>query len=250
MPFFGTKKQPLTELGKKQAIALGESGRIEPNEFWRLSASDLQRAQDTAQLILQGTQVRTGKELISKSVLQESVILDDRLRELSKGARQGYHKTLSNEEATIERRKEAESQGKQFKVEDLPRLETELDGYTRFNSWLFDLVWQAIQEHKINVAGNEQQPFLAMAVSHSALIRSVLTNIFSEEILLSHDAVYSPPGHLTVPNTSLTILDIVPNMDHENWEAEAHASLPKMATELWTSELVELCWVGHYRSIS
>ena len=239
----------MTELGKKQAIALGKSGRIEPNEFWRLYSSDLQRAKDTAQLILQGTQALVGKELKSKSVSPESIILDARLRELSKGARQGYQKALSNEEATIERRKEAESQGKEFRVESLPILETEVDGYARFSSWLFDLVRQAIQEHSNNSTSNEQQPLLALAISHSALIRSILTNMFSKEMLLSRTAVYSPPDHLIVPNTSLTILDIVPNLDNESWKAEAPGSLTTMANELWTAELVELCWVGHYQSI-
>lgn len=230
---------------------MGASGRINPDDFWRLYASDLQRAQDTAQLILQGTRgAQAGSDNLSNDGFREKILLDARLRELSKGARQGYHKTLSNEEAISVRRKEIESQGKVFKEEDLPAIESELDGYARFSSWLFELVREAILEHNDASTTNQEPPFLTLVVSHSALLRSILMNLFSKETLQAQGAAFDSPTHLIVPNTSLTILDIIPDLDHETWQSQFPPSLPKMSNEIWKANLVELHWTGHYHSLS
>jgi probable phosphoglycerate mutase len=103
--------QPLSELGIEQAQALGRTSTIRDTTFWRIYASDLKRAEQTARLILNSA----GKS-------PETLILDPRLRETSKGARQGFPKTMSEDEAM-----EEEDQG----YRTMPHLETEDEGWSR-----------------------------------------------------------------------------------------------------------------------
>jgi len=202
-----------------------------------LYSSDLQRAQETARLILEGT----GES-------QHEFLLDPRLRELAKGALQGYPKSLADKEAIALRRKEAESQGIIFKLEDLPLVESEIDGYSRFYEWLFDVVRDAVLEHRRNGSRPEQRQSekAVLLVSHSALLRSILTNLFPKEVLLKHGATFDSPTHLVVPNTSLTILDIVPRMDHESIQSLLNRTLSDKSKGLWEVKLIELHWTGHY----
>lgn len=247
----GQAESPLTRLGEKQALALGGSGRVDADIFWKVYASDLQRTQDTTRLILQGTRdTQADAKIIARDEFREKVQLDKRLRELLKGPRQGYHKTLTNAEATALRRKESEADGEEFKEEDIPALESELDGYTRFSNWLFDICREAILEYKNAATTNQEPPYLTLVVSHSAMLRSTLTNLFSKETLEANGAAFDPPNHLIVPNTSLTIVDIVPDVEHECWQNPYPPGLPKRNDQIWTAKLVELHWTGHYKSIA
>lgn len=249
----GQAESPLTDLGEKQAIALGKSGRIQFPKFWRLYASDLKRTQKTAKLIQQGAMADVGSD--SCPLEGQDYILEKRIRELSKGARQGFLKTLSTEEAVEERRKQAEKAGRTLKEEDIPLLESEQDGYARFSDWLFELLRDAIKEYnnkhrkKEKNASNEPHQLLALVVSHSALIRSVLTSMFSREELDAQGAVFDSPSHLLVPNTSLTMLEITPNLESSLWNRETPPSASEFKS-VFKARLVELTWTGHYDQIS
>lgn len=188
--------------------------------------------------------------------------MDDRLRELSKGAREGFPKTLSTEEAVEARRLAKQKRGEKNKAEDIPRLETEQEGYERFVQWLYEVVRDAGNEKD-----RSQSPFAALVVSHAALIRalvvshsglirSILVHMFSREDLVAHGAAFGADGSLMIPNTSITILDIMPSPNPGIWK-HSRAGLPPVSKWdrsgsgyiPWTARLVELTWTGHYESL-
>jgi broad specificity phosphatase PhoE len=174
-------------------------------------ASDLERAEQTAHLILDSA----GKS-------PETLILDPRLRETSKGARQGFPKTMSEEEALEERRKRKDD------TEPLPELETEDEGWIRAIDWLNNVVTDAVRTARLEsfLAPQDQQQssttpcYTVLAVAHAGIYRIFLRRLLGEERLFAHpDATFDPTDdRFAIPNTSLTILDVTPVLQ-ENGEA-------------------------------
>lgn len=196
-------------MGIEQAQALGRTSWIRDTEFWRLYASDLERAEHTAHLILNSA----GKST-------ETLILDQRLRETLKGARQGYPKTMSSEEACEERRKRKDN-------EPVPELETEDEAWNRALDWLNHVVRDAVLTTRLesSLPPEQQQPipcYNVLATAHAGIYRIFLRRLLGEDRLFAHpDATFDPvDSRFALPNTSLTILDVTPRI-RENGEAEA-----------------------------
>jgi broad specificity phosphatase PhoE len=200
--------QPLSDLGIEQAKALGRTSRIRDTSFWRMYASDLKRAEHTAHLILNSA----GKS-------PETLVIDPRLRETSKGARQGFPKTMSEDEAMEERRKRKDT-------EPLPNLETEDAAWSRAIDWLNDVVKDAVLTARLesSLASDQQQSippcYTVLAVAHAGIYRIFLRRLLGEDRLFAHpDASFDPAdSRFAIPNTSLTILDVTPQLQ-ENGEA-------------------------------
>jgi broad specificity phosphatase PhoE len=209
----GQAESALTLRGQQQAIALRST--LLPMVFWRRYASDLQRTRETAHLLLLPLSD------------QELFVWEERLRELSKGVRQGYPKHFSEEQALQARIQQAQEQGREFQRNEVPVLETEEQAYQRFLSWMLEVARDAVMTQQRDDASSTStsQPtttynneknhvYPILVVSHSALLRVVLTRFFSKLELMQQGAIYDEKKahnenhRLVIPNTSLTIVDI------------------------------------------
>jgi broad specificity phosphatase PhoE len=211
----GQAESALTLRGRQQAIALRST--LRPMVFWRRYASDLQRTRETSHLLL-----------LPPSD-QELFVWEERLRELSKGARQGYPKHYSEDQALQARIQQAQEQGREFQRNEVPLLETEEQAYQRFLSWMLDVAREAVmtQQQQDDESSTSTSPptttnnnvnhhvYPILVVSHSALLRVVLTRFFSKLELMQQGAIYDDKKahnenhRLVIPNTSLTIVDIL-----------------------------------------
>ena len=143
----GQIETPLNIQGIEQAKSAssfwGNKNKIQPrhnvcNEdekyYWRTYCSDLERAQETAKLVLDDP--------------SSNLILDKRLREVAKGVREGRSLKLSYDEAMIEFLNENMKalQNGDDQSKPIPLLETDTDVWDRVHSWMVDVVSDAIAE--------------------------------------------------------------------------------------------------------
>jgi len=167
-----------------------------------------------------------------------NLIVDSRLRELAKGAREGYLKSHSYEEALEKRRMEA------AEIE-VPKLESLDDAYERVKGWIDSLVEDVSkdyyattknikhrydQEGDNNNSSNEHEEveseeevdplnpkvYDIFALSHSALIRTVIHKMVDNE--LPSDYATTKEGSLCIPNLSQSIIDIQPFVPTSNMQ--------------------------------
>jgi broad specificity phosphatase PhoE len=178
----------------QQAETLGRSDLFRENcSFWRMYSSDLARAEDTARIILR-----------SAAVDATELRLDTRLRELAKGARQGYPKTLSYNQAVQNRQEQGH-------IGPIPKLESEEDGWLRVASWLDEVLTDAVAEDDMRNRGQlcGKKSYNVLVVAHAGLLRVFLKKMLGKERLNGHPcATHDADGRFRVPNTSVTILDI------------------------------------------
>ena len=167
------------------------------------------------------------------------VHLDTRLREVAKGARQGFDKSTSIDDAVRERRR------MQLHNED-PLLETDDDVWNRATTWLHEVMNDVIEQERtkskgnngntLSSAGNEwmsdgKRIYPILAVGHSATFRMFLTRFVGMDKLLAHpNAKFDEKNRFQIPNTSLTILDItltIPrrDFDEDEWDTMLLPSL-------------------------
>jgi broad specificity phosphatase PhoE len=230
--------QRLTVDGIHQAHALRMDPFICETNFWRIYSSDLGRAQHTTSLILNAepfndnledsTNVRTldfsRTEKINtkftKSLIDNNVILETKIRETSKGARQGFLKTMNMREAIEERKRLG------LKEDDYPVSESLDDGWSRISSWLSELItiaWTESFETSIQttdyersvvsrgdtIQTNNDSVFNVLAVCHSGILRTFLSRLIGDNRLRAHPSTkYDESNTLNIPNTSITIIDI------------------------------------------
>ena len=154
--------------------------------FWRIYTSDLERAIETCSLVLEGYRTAAGTS---------NIFHDKRLRELGKGAREGFPKHFRYEEAVEARQRLGTS-------ENIPLNETEADGWRRFHSWLSDLV------NEIHNDGSNLCTYNVLVVSHAGLLREAFIRLLGQERVQSFPHDDRSPKRLIVPNTSVTILDV------------------------------------------
>lgn len=205
--------------------------------FWRIYASDLPRTQQTTRILLtslgetpQQQQAavltpnpETGKTPSLTNFLQShNVRLDARLREIAKGARQGYLKAFSMEQAMEARRQAGDE------IVNLPLLESMDEGFARIYEWWRQVIDNAVlqrQQHQqrnnddtCNTSGSSDNPDNdapttvrnVLVVAHAGIFRVFLQRLLGEARLRAHpDARYDPrDGRFAIPNTSLTILEV------------------------------------------
>jgi broad specificity phosphatase PhoE len=216
--------------------------------YWRTYCSDLHRAHRTAKIAL-GLEDVHGNELLQQHQRDSSqndnyssnninLIVDPRLRELAKGAREGYRKSFSYEEALEARRSvqqasslmnattaaAAEQQSKSSEeLVDIPLLESADDAWIRVKDWIDSLVVDAaIEHHDVTTATNSNDNssninkdtttkiYNVFTLSHSALIRTMIYKM-AESQLSSFQYEFNSEGKLWLPNLSRTVIDVCPS---------------------------------------
>jgi broad specificity phosphatase PhoE len=193
----------------------------------------------------------------------QTFLSDARLREVSKGARQGFPKNWTYEQALEARRRNEQ--------DTTPLLETAQDAWKRMFNWMYEVVLQSENENE-NENENpkdsekeEEEIRKVLVISHAGSLRLLLHHLVPDghPDLEKADDPSRPPDdskRFAVPNTSLTILDVTlrddaprqqqtPGDDGNNPNMEPAPVPPEEHQRLWTTHLVELTWTGHYESI-
>lgn len=231
----GQSESPLSQEGINQAKAASESIRKFP--FWRTYTSDLERAKLTASIILDLQHGDTNKDDTNKdnntnNKINTRLIVDKRLRERSKGIREGRDKTLSLDEATAIFRKEQHKEGNfDESTWQIPLLEKDDDVWIRVQDWMEDVVKDAYNEHyyhhqisKSNKRTNAT--YDVFALTHSGTIRVMIERMVNKQLKFEElqneetDKDGVKTGRLKIPNTSITRIDIFP----QNHERDVHSS--------------------------
>jgi len=244
--------------------------------YWRTYSSDLSRAKDTAKYVLDD--------------LNAKLIQDDRLREVAKGVREGRDVKITYEEAMElflqENKNNDDAHDKKI---DLPKNETEQQVFDRVQSWIKDVVLDAIQEelgfnndYQMKVSKGDvdscngkpdevnsykrrkQTPIVrnVLATSHSGTIRITVENMVSDQL---PDTIIGKNGKLVskglISNTSVTVMDIIPNIAffsnlYKNNEKVDTSNCHKSNTEeeikdesMWEVRLVEFASDEHIQKL-
>ena len=248
----GQDDVPLTkDGGVNEAKLLGQKSTIIQNvpSFLRVYSSDLSRARDTAFIALRE----------AKTHQQDSIIEDKRLRERSYGHRQGFARSMNDDEII--------NIWKQYGIEP-PLHETDEDLWERGKSWLLDVLQQVqtmeqleeqftttatAQEGSKSATTTTEQPkvFHVLAASHSGLIREIILHLIpNEEYLIKKGAIYdSSKRKLIIPNTSVTILEFdIGKKEGAGDEASLSSSISSLL--LQTVKLIELTNAKHLDAIN
>ena len=205
----GQSDSPLTAAGMAQATALGQSDFIKSTPFWRTYTSDLGRTVESIRLL--------------QLPLDRDVIVEPRLRELAKGAREGLPKHTTYDEALrIHGGRNASSDH-----EPPPLLESEQAALGRLHSWLEDVVLDAIHDFRGSDVCN------VLAMSHSGCIRTLVGAIQDE----------TPP--VLIPNASVTIIELLVDSAAGN-EDDGTCNFSAMWRD---AKLAKRCWCPHLEEL-
>ena len=282
----GQDDSPLTDNGLVMAQMAAQSryinGRSDNSSYWRTYCSDLYRAHRTAKIVL-GLEDIHGNVLDRRSAgigegengdnNHRNVIhltADVRLRELAKGAREGYVKSLSYEEAMARRIQEADYDNdigrqrlKQQRQLDIPLLESIDDAWDRARDWIDSLVKDAYDEYyaeykssnvdedyidaSCNAVDNNESAkiYNVFALSHSALIRTMIHKMVDSQ--LPNNYALTKEGSLKLPNLSRTIIDVRPYYSNKTARGSSSESNGENdeKTLRWKCRLVTLADLTH-----
>lgn len=256
----GQGDSPLTAEGVAVARQAAASDVVNGTrtEYWRRYASDLWRAHRTARIVL-GVE-RGGEDGEEEGVAVAAaadddgppdaagIIVDPRLRELAKGAREGYPKRFTTAEALAARREEAGlPDGADV---DHPPLEDDDAAWERVRDWIDDVVGDAAEDCRRSDSWNEPddgrdritlRTYHVFALSHSALIRLAIHRMVGDE--LPRNYLRTKEGALLIPNLSRTAIDVRPRDPRFLPPKERGSRRPE-----WTPSLFRLTDVSHFRT--
>lgn len=241
----GQGDSPLTDNGLILAQIAAESpyinGRMTDDNdnrnsrpyYWRTYCSDLHRAHRTARIVLRLENI-DGTEIIEQQADDNdnnnnkrsiNLIVEPRLRELAKGAREGYPKSLSYEEAMARRIQEPNGSRSDNNIE-IPLLESIDNAWERAKDWIDSLVKDASIEYNLidkscNDAnsndGAAEKVYNVFGLSHSALIRTMIHKMVGSQ--LPNNYFLTKEGSLRIPNLSRTIIDVRPYKKKDEGDA-------------------------------
>lgn len=175
----------------EQARALGQTALIRNTNFLRYYTSDLPRALHTTKVVLE-----------SASKANFHLILEPRIRETAKGAREGFSKHMTYAEALAAREK--------LNPHDpIPPLETEDDAWNRMYAFLKEVVQDITASAFLDLEECDSGPPCVFIMTHSGILRIFLRKMIGEKRLYAHpSALFDKGGMFYLPNTSVTILDV------------------------------------------
>jgi broad specificity phosphatase PhoE len=211
----GQSDSPLTPNGEDQVQALGTSLQEEDTPFfWRIYSSDLPRTQRTTHILLDSLNSSsddrsssngeaTSTSSSTASSTPNMIRWDRRLRELAKGARQGYPKHYTEAQALLERQRLGEQ---------APLLETLDEGWERIFDWWREVIADATTDTCSSTNGVRN----VLVVGHAGIFRVFLQRLLGDARLRAHaSAGYDQrDGRFAVPNSSLTILQVDTSIPH------------------------------------
>jgi len=225
----GQGDSPLTENGVSVARLAASSDLINGSrlKYWRHYCSDLKRAHRTAKIVL-GIEKESENNSIESASSDINLIVDSRLRELAKGPREGYLKKYTHKKAIALRREAAGVTDNNISV---PKLESLDDAYARVVNWINSIVEEASEDYETTCRNEgeediEPKVYDVFALSHSALIRTIIHKMVDNELPVDFDK--TKEGSLRIPNLSRTIIDIQP-----------------YKSKRWTSSLNRLTDISH-----
>lgn len=213
----------MTQNGTNQAKAANSViGRY---PFWRRYTSDLKRAHDTANIIL-GLSTMNGSNrdeqhelVVDKIDNGPFLIIDERLRERAKGARELKDKSLTYDEAMEIFKNEQIAAGRHDESSwDLPKLETEDEVWIRLQSWIKDVIMDAYTDY-VRFGNNKQ--YDVFALTHSGTLRIIIERMVGKQLPdnLSNEETEKNgviTARLRIPNTSITRIDLYPDLDDDD----------------------------------
>lgn len=182
--------------------------------YWRVYSSDLHRAKDTAELI--GSNYRAHES-------SYEILVDKRLRERAKGAREGRSERLSIEDALKFHIKEEKAANRPL---CLPLLESEDEVFRRLADFIESVVQDAFEEQRMIVEKTSlssggiietlspfelkhSNVFHVLVVSHSGAIRILLNSILNDDKMISVEPCTKLETGLVIPNLSISTIDII-----------------------------------------
>lgn len=213
----GQTESSLTLYARAQAMMTGrvleEQHSAQGFRYWRVYSSDLHRAKDTAELISSNYRAQESSN---------EILVDKRLRERAKGAREGRSKRLSIDDAMKLHMKEEKAANRPL---CLPLLESEDDVFRRLADFIESVVQDASEERRIiektsrNLSGmiGTISPFAleycnvlhVLVVSHSGVIRILLKSILNGDNMICVEPCTNLETCLDVPNLSISTIDII-----------------------------------------
>jgi len=250
----GQIDSPLTALGIQQAKAA--NGKFGQESYWRMFSSDLKRCILTAKLIVLG--MNDDDAAAAEDVENnDTIVLDERLRERAKGVREGQSKHLTYDEAMELYQEQKRKEGVDFSERDLPLLENEEEVMQRVQDWIEEVLGEAYDHHcKVGGHGN----YDILAITHSGTLRIVLEKLVGKQ--LPHDVKREDRdkdgvqvGRLVIPNTSKSILEFT--MSASSCASTDDNTCALVTTtcsvdgkdDKWSVKLVELTNVSHIEGI-
>ena len=164
-----------------------------------------------------------------------TVVLEPRLREVAKGAREGQPKWMTQEQAlnALKKKYREETNSAEKKEEEeeivVPKLETEQQVWDRLDDWLQETVLDIVKASELSTVAtapvrdgstpatistdNKNGIVNVLCISHSGTLRTLLCRLVPTElptdIDISRDNFQNTQARrLRIPNTSVTIVDI------------------------------------------
>mmetsp|Transcript_8956 Transcript_8956/g.14929 ORF Transcript_8956/g.14929 Transcript_8956/m.14929 type:complete len:317 (+) Transcript_8956:17-967(+) len=225
----GQMKSPLTDLGVRQATAL--QAAISHLGFDAFVVSDMERTRHTARLVAPHPST--------------AFLVEARLREMAKGAREGFPKSMAYEEALRMRQQSG------AEADDVPpKLESDEDVWTRVSDWLMETLREVATLYGESAEPSPPQSRLhsILAVTHAGVIRTLCAQLVPEQLPKSVDISAmgrdgSTEKHLVVPNGSVTVLDFI--LRDQGADLQKKLAEAERATDLFEIKLKLLNWNDH-----
>lgn len=190
------------------------------------------------------------------------------MRERAKGVKEGRDKRLSYEEAMELFRQERLHEGDMDESNwDIPKLETEDETWHRVKGWIEEIVNDAYEDSLINKtkAENEEgNEYHILGITHSGTLRIIIERMVGQQLNPEErmneetDQDGKKIGRLSIPNTSITKIDIIADSGDNSNEEHLDIDVPfttdgtMWSTEKvkWKSQLVELTSTHHLQQIN
>jgi broad specificity phosphatase PhoE len=218
----------------EQARALGRTKLLKETDFTAFYCSDLGRAVETTQLIL--------SELDRDTTY---IRLEKRLREMAKGAREGFSKITTHAQAMAQRQKDDGDS-------PIPFQETEDEAWQRIHDFVLGLLTRS---HSTEGACDETTDVPStnrsrnvFVLSHSGILRVFLQRLIGKDRLYKHpNARFDKSGRFYLPNTSVTILDVELRNEAEIPEEQKKGNYS--LNHNFDVTIVQLTWDEHLGSL-